>query len=372
MIRSAKGMLIGLSVVLYLGMTEVALGAEINTAGKLFLLNPGARASGLGGGSALLGEAFSGLYNPASLTRISDLAGGIYYHSKPYYVTGYEYVVFSAAARTEFGCLAMNYLTRDGVESTNLPPEEAAAFLMAGSPLKRLSLGVGFKILTSKKANFVAVNEAPGNTYKMAFDLGAAYYGLLPQATFGKPLISEDDLRRTLGGPFPRGFSFALAIQNLGGRVKYDYSIDIEMLPQTFRADWLWGIYEDRWLSCIAVGELEKLLVSRNRNGGYNAATDAIFQAWGGGEMEGGWTSRLGFELDALCFFAVRLGWSVEHKEHRSFTHFGIGLGPQWLRASVAWVRQPGSDAKWRDGARYDLTANVTFERVQRWMNLQR
>jgi hypothetical protein len=162
-----------------------------------------------------------------------------------------------------------------------------------------------------------------------------------------------------------------LAFQNLGGRVKFENSINIEMLPQTFRADLLWLSFENQWCTVLAVCELQKLLAKRNLNGGYESATTAFFGAWGGGGREGGWTSRLGFEFNAYGLLSARIGWSVDHGESRSFNHVGWGLGPEWLRANLALLHEPGSDFSWWDGLRLDVGAHLNFDQVRSWMDLQ-
>lgn len=347
-------------------------GSDINTAGRLFLFSTGARSVGMGGCGTLLGEAYSGLYNPAAQALTSDLSGAVYINPHPFYGPTFDFLTITAGARTEFGYVGFSYISRQGTEGTNYPPEEASALVLAGRPSRKLKLTIGaaFKILATHKANFVALNQTFSQTYKMAFDLGVTYAGLLSQATLGKPRLDEYDLRAKYGRPFSRGFSLGLAFQNLGGRIEYDYAIDIEMLPQTFRADLLWGVFEGRCWDLRAAGQLQKLLVARNVGGGYRKATDAFFQAWGGGSREGGWTSRLGFELSLFGLASARLGWSVDHGGHRSFTHGGLGLGPEWARANIAWMHESGLHYELTDELRYDLSANVSYEQIRGWMNL--
>ena len=346
--------------------------SDVNTAGKLFLLAPGARSVGMGGCGTLLGEACSGLYNPAAQALTADVSGAIYINPHPEFGSAYEFLTLTMGARSEFGYIGFSYLSRQGTEGTDFPPEEASALVMAGRPSEKIKLTVGaaFKILASHKANFIALNESPSRTFKMAFDLGVTYSGLLPHSTLGKSKRREDDLHSQFGRPFPRGIAIGLAFQNLGGRIEYDYAIDIEMLPQIFRADLLWGIYESRWWDLRAAGQLQKLLVARNQAGGYKNATDAFFQAWGGGSREGGWTSHLGFELSLFSLASARMGWSADHGDHRSFTHAGLGLGPEWARFNIAWMHEPGADNDLPDELRYDLSAGVSYEQIRRWMNL--
>jgi hypothetical protein len=202
----------------------------------------------------------------------------------------------------------------------------------------------------------------------MAIDLGILYAGLLPQATLGPVPDELDNLRARFGRPINRGLTLGIAFQNLGGRVEFENFIDVEMLPQLFRADLLWAAYENPWCVMLAVGQLQKLLVERNAAGGYENATSALFGAWGSSHREGGWKSRLGFEFSAIGLFSARIGWSVEYGESRSFNHVGLGLGPEWLRANFALVREPDSGRAWWDGLKLDVSANVTFEQVRGWI----
>jgi hypothetical protein len=242
---------------------------------------------------------------------------------------------------------------------------------MAGKPWRNLALGLGLKILTAQKANFMPINETGSKTYKMTVDLGAVYSGLLPKTTFGRSREQTDNVRARFARPTKPGLALGLAFQNLGGRVDFQNAIDIEMLPQTFRADLYWLCFENQWCTVAAVGELQKLLVKRNLNGGYETATTAFFGAWGGGSREGGWTSRLGFEFNAYGLLSARIGWSVDHGESRSFNHVGLGLGPEWLRANFAWVHEPGSAFGWRNGLRLDASAHLSYEQIRGWMALQ-
>lgn len=169
-----------------------AQGSDIETAGQVFLLGAGARSDGMGGCGALLGEATSGLFNPAAQALTNDLAGTIFSDPRPYFVRGYSHLVLSAAARTEFGYIGADYFSRQGVDGSAFPPEEGSNLILAGRPWRGLSVGFGIKVLSTKKANFVPLNETIAKTYKTAFDLGAAYTGILPQTTLKQSGPMED------------------------------------------------------------------------------------------------------------------------------------------------------------------------------------
>jgi len=249
--------------------------------------------------------------------------------------------------------------------------EEASALMLAGRPSRKLNLAVGFtfKILATRKANFIALNQSPAKTYKMAFDLGIVYHGFLPELTIGEVKFRDSDLRQKYALPFPRGVSFGVTFQNLGGAVDFEEAIDVEMLPQLFRSDLLWGIYENRYWDFCVTGQVQKLLVERNEVGGYKDATHAFFHAWSGAENEGTWTSRLGVEFNLLGLLSGRMGWSVEHKEHRAFTYYGLGLGPEWLRINVARQSEPGQDYGLGDELRFDAAVNLSYHQLRGWMS---
>ncbi|MCX6639673.1 MAG: hypothetical protein NTW14_04215 [bacterium] len=358
--------------IILLALVNTGSAEIINTTGQLFLIEPGARSMGMGGCGTLLGEATGGLYNPAAQALIADVAGTIFSNPHPYYSSNFAFLSLTAAARTEFGYFGASYLSRKGVDGSLYPPEEASALVLAGRPSKRIPLALGFalKILTTQKANFIPINQSPASTYKMAFDLGAVYNGLFPKWTIGQADLEDHDLRMKFGCKFQRGLSFGLAFQNLGGRVKFEQALDPEMLPQTFRADILWGTFESRYGDVKVAGQLQKLLVSRNEQGGYASATTSFFQAWGGGDRQGGWTSRLGVEISALGLISGRIGWSIDHKDHRSYQYRGIGLGPEWLRINAAWVRESVRDVSLEYQSRYDVSANVSFEQMRRWLKI--
>lgn len=342
--------------------------ADIFTAGKLLLLATGARSEGLGGGGTLLGEAYSGLYNPAAQALCPDLAGSIYSSPRPYFQKGYDFLALSVSARSEFGSIGANYLNRKGIDGTDYPPEEASALVLAGRPWKKLALGIGFKILSTQRAsNFIPINESGSRTYKLGFDLGVVYQGFLPKSTFGKKRQETEPFPQEVERTPDLGIVGGLALQNLGGRVEYD-AVNVETLPQTFRADLLWYAFSNNWLEVGIAGELQKLLVARNAQGGYKKATDAFFTAWGGGSREGGWISRLGVELTTFKMISGRIGWSVDHGEHRSFNHAGLGIGYKWVWLNFAWVHESESEFGWGKGFRFDLTGSVSYDEIRGWM----
>ncbi len=357
-----------------------ARGAEMNPAGKIFLLEPGARSLYLAGCGTLTGEAVSGLYNPAAQMFTPDVTGSVYLNPRPKVGYNHDFWAVSFGAHSEFGALGFYYLTRDGLEDSFYPPEEASALILAGKPSKKinLALGLALKILITQpqRTAFIPLDQPISRTYKMAFDIGAALQGILPRASFGNERYDPSDIRIAPESHFPRGFSAALTLQNLGGSVEYENSLEKLMLPQTFRADLLWGGYHDRRLDVVLAVQVQKLLVSRKKSsnpeyeaGGYNSATDALFNAWGGGSLEGGWTARLGGEITAFKRISAGVGWSKDYKSRRSFIYTGIGLGPEWLRLYVSREHEPGGDADFADELRWELSARLSYRQLRDWIS---
>lgn len=350
---------------------QAAVGTEysINTAGKLFLLGYSSRSDGMGGCGALTGDPSSGLFNPAAQAFMGDVGGTVYSNPRPYFQGGYSFLVLNAAAHTEFGYISVNYLNRKGDEGSTYPPEEASALILAGKPWQGLALGLGVKILSIKnRFPFTPLNETETKTYKTAFDVGAAYSGLLPSATLGKSDEEELNQRLKFGRPFPRGIVVGIALQNLGGSVEYDHSTQVEMLPQQLRADLLWGVYRTRWWDLRLACEAVKLLVARNSAGGYKKSSDALFTAWEGGDDEGQWISKFGIEAGVMTLISLRMGWSQEYGTGRFYHHLGLGMGPEWLRANLAWVHEPASAWTWMNGLRMDAAVNVGFDQLRGWL----
>jgi len=345
---------------------------SIRTAGQIFLLTPTARADGLGGCGALLGEASSGLLNPAAQALMDDVAGSIYYNARPFFTRGRDFLVLSAAAHSDFGYTGINYLTLSGFSNSNqysLRPEEATSVLISGRAWRKMALGIGFKILTTQKNQFPDVSGTITKNYKMAFDLGLIYANLLPGATLGQVDPENDEYRQKFGRRFNRGFNLGAAFQNLGGRVEYS-NIDVLPLPQTFRADLLWGAWQHRYGDVRILGQMQKILVERESGRGYKSASAALFSAWNGGGLEGSWIARLGLEISTMNLISARIGWSRDHGAQRAYNHLGLGLGPEWLRADLAWIHEPDSDFTWWNGFRLDAAANLTYEKLRRWMKM--
>lgn len=347
-----------------------ACAAEVNTTGKLFLFPVGARSLAMGGCGTLLGEAYGGLYNPAAQALSSDLSASVYANPYPYFVLGHDFVAITASSHNEFGYIGFSYLSRKGINDTDYPPEEATAFVIAGKPSRKvnLSIGIGFKILATRSVHFVPLNQSTTKTHKMAFDFGVTYHSLLPQLAFSQKRMFTPENPIGRKSDFLRGLSFGIAFQNIGGKVEFENEIYIEMLPQLFRADILWGVVERRHWNLYAAGEVQKLLVKLNESSGYTGATEAFFQGWGSSEREGTWTSRLGFELNILQYFSSRIGWAVDDNPRRAFTTAGFGMGLKWLRFNTAWEHEPGSDCPLSRELRYGLTANLSYEQLRGWM----
>jgi hypothetical protein len=352
--------------------SSVATNADsIRTAGNVFLQTPGARADGLGGCGTLLGEANSGLMNPAAQVLMDDVAASIYYNPKPYYTKGRGLLAASAAAHSDFGYSGFSFLSQAGFSNSDDPqvrPEDATALLLAGRAWRNLAVGLSLKILTTQKNGFTPLGGTLTKTYKMAFDLGVIYSGLIPQTTLGDTNSIYDYFHLRFGRKVNRGLTLGLTLQNMGGSVDYT-DVDMLPLPQNFRADALWTLVSQRWIDLIVMAEEQKILVQRDPvTLGYKSAGHALFYAWGSGNLEGSWISRCGVEATVLCLFSLRAGWSVDHGAGRAFNHAGLGLGPQWLRADLAWIHEPGSDFTWQNGFRMDVSANLSYEKIRRWM----
>jgi hypothetical protein len=358
-------------VLLISGSASATNADSIRTAGNVFLQSPGARADGLGGCGTLLGEANSGLMNPAAQVLMDEVAASIYYNPRPYFTKGRGLLVASAAAHSDFGYSGFSYLSQAGFSNSDDPqlrPEDASALLLAGRAWRKLAAGLSLKILTTQKNGFTPIGGSLSKTYKMAFDLGLIYSGILPQATLGDTNASNDDLHLRFGRRVNPGMALGVAFQNLGGHVDYT-DVDLLPLPQCFRADLLWMVLHQRWVDLYLMAQEQKILVQRDPvTLGYKSASHALFNAWGSGNLEGSWISRLGVETTVLCLVSLRMGWSVDHGTGRSFNHAGIGLGPQWLRADLAWIHEAGSDFTWENGFRMDISANLSYERIRHWM----
>ncbi|MBU0517816.1 MAG: hypothetical protein ABH878_02085, partial [bacterium] len=280
---------------------------EINPAGKIYLLDTSARILGMGGCGSLIGDASSGLYNPAAQNINPDAAGSLYWNPDPAFGFNHDFVAVSLAASSEFGHIAFSYLVRDGLEDSYYPPEEATSFVIAGRPSKKLNLhlGLGFKILVTEpqQVPFTPINDQNTKAYKMGFDLGAVYSGLFPETTSGGIDPLRNRWRSRFGLPAERGISVGAAFLNLGGEVDYENTVVDAPLPQTFRGDLLWNAYADAVYGLKVALQFQKMLVGRKKSdnpempGGYYKASDAIFNAWGGGSYEGPWTTRFGVEM---------------------------------------------------------------------------
>jgi hypothetical protein len=303
-------------------------GSRLNTL-PFLLFSPSAAANGMGGGFvAATTEASAIYYNPAALTRLGRVAieGNTFkwLQDLPYrHLSGAVQVfdnVWLGSAYTRLSLGEQIITGEEGPEPIDIfeSYQWALSFAAAARLGPHASLGAGFKYARS-----VLAPGDDGTASTFAFDLGFAYDGLLPRAYF-----SWQDEKRSwpwqswVHRGLPPGFSFGVALANLGPGISYSEGGESEPLPRALRIGLAWNILESNEIGLIATGEFARLL--------FDTAGDKDALAGG-------------LELNLLSLGAVRLG---RYRDivfaMRDYNTFGFSIGPPGLRFSYAKTASEG------------------------------
>jgi hypothetical protein len=303
-------------------------GSRLNTL-PFLLFSPSAAANGMGGGFvAAATEASAIYYNPAALTRAGRVAleGNTFdwLQDLPYRHFSGAMQVFDGlwlgSAYTRLSLGEQRFVDEEGPEPFDIFEQHqwALSFATAARLGRHASLGAGFKYARSVLA---LGEDGAASTY--AFDLGFVYDGFLPQAH-----LSWQDGRRSwpwqrwVHQGLPPGFSFGVALANLGPGISYGESRESEPLPRVLRIGLAWNILESNEIGLVATGEFARLL--------FDTAGDKDALAGG-------------LELNLLRLGAVRLG---RYRDivfvMRDYNTFGFSIGPPGLRFSYAKTSSEG------------------------------
>lgn len=330
-----------LAVALWLSLAGRAQATNESQAAVLFLLiEPGARAAGLGESFVTIDDVTASYFNPAGLagqtqrqltmTHTNWLPafhfGDMYYEFVGYsqYVEGWgnmgvHVVYFHLGEQTR--------TSESGKEEGHFTSYDAVISVAYGAQvLEHTSAGVTMKFIQSHLApRGAGIESGTGTGYGFAVDLGLIY---LPPVE-----------RLKLG----------MAIHNIGPKIAYIDAEQADPLPLNMVVGASYGVLESEYNDVLLVLDLYKPLVRRA-----GTRLQSLFSAWADekGKREVtmfGKEVRLprelaqidfhaGVEYTYSSFLSLRAGYSADLDGELKTPTFGFGLTYDWVKLDVAYL----------------------------------
>ena len=304
--------------------------ADVSKAGVLFLLiDPDARAGGMGGASvALTDDALATYYNPAGMTGVKLVSGELSYcqwlpqlASDLHYIHGCGVIKLAGLGHTG---VAFTYLSLGGnvrtdefgnVKGTFNSHELAMAVSYADQLTDNFSSGLSAKFIYSHLAERGAgMERGKGTGTTFALDLGILYKNILPQLTI-LGTATHPDFAKFLSNRKSHGLSLGLVISNIGPDISYEDLDQKDPLPRELRIG-------------AAYRAVDTDIV------GVNLAIDYCRELVDGSDF----IIKGGVEATFLYLLTLRCGY--HHDEEGDVKHmtYGLGIGPEWVRLNLSFV----------------------------------
>jgi len=335
-----------------IGSVEPASATPESRAAVLFLLiEPGARASGMGESYvAIADDATASYYNPAALAGQTDRKLN-FTHQK--WLPGladdlsYEFLAYSQPVEgwgnigVNGSLLNLGEQTRTGERGEVLGSFSSYDMALSGAYgadiSNNLAAGIGLKFIRSNLADQGAgIERGKGIGNSFAADLG-----LLWRAT---PALS-------LGA----------ALRNLGPKIAYIDASQADPLPQHLVLGIAYDILETEYHDMLLSFDVYKPLIDDG-----NFATNLV-TAWADESMSNefkemdlhaGGEYRYGLSaIKGQSFLALRAGYSFDHDGDLKTPTFGLGLKYNLFQVDVAYIT--GDNTPLQDSTRFSL--NLSF-----------
>jgi hypothetical protein len=334
------------------GSAEPASATPESRAAVLFLLiEPGARASGMGESYvAIADDATASYFNPAALAGQTDRKLN-FTHQK--WLPGladdlsYEFLAYSQPVEgwgnigVSGTLLNLGEQTRTGERGEILGSFSSYDLALSGAYgadiSGNLSAGIGLKFIRSNLADQGAgIERGSGIGNSFAADLG-----LLWRAT--------------------SSLSLGAALRNLGPKIAYIDASQADPLPQHLVLGVAYEIMETEYHDMLLSIDVYKPLIDDG-----NFATNLV-TAWADESMSNefkemdlhaGGEYRYGLSaIKGQSFLALRAGYSFDHDGDLKTPTFGLGLKYNMFQVDVAYIT--GDDTPMQDSTRYSL--NLSF-----------
>lgn len=336
----------------WLGAAAPAAATPESRAAVLFLLiEPGARASGMGESYvAIADDATASYYNPAALAGQTDRKLN-FTHQK--WLPGladdlsYEFLAYSQPVEgwgnigVHGALLNLGEQTRTGERGEVLgsfSSYDLALSAAYGTEVSdNLKAGIGLKFIRSNLADQGAgIERGKGVGNSFAADLGLLWH-MTPQLSFGA------------------------ALRNLGPKIAYIDASQADPLPQHIVLGVAYDILETEYHDMLLSVDVYKPLIDDG-----NFATN-LLTAWADESMGNefkemdlkvGGEYRYGLSaIKGQSFLALRAGYSLDHDGDLKTPTFGLGLKYNMFEVDVAYIT--GDDTPLQDSTRFSL--NLSF-----------
>ena len=321
-----------LTLFILLVIIPVKVMSYISTALPSLLVEPSAKAIGLGGAyTALAGDATAMYYNPAGLTRIKLISLETSYHKHlPNFSGEPQYFVGGAINIRKFGFIGIQYKYSKFSEQCHTDVIGTTTCFKTNDQVFGLSYAKSLNdnISIGSSIKYIDGTLHSNDDDVWAFDIGIIYQNLFTDQTF--PKHNNTNNKTWAKRRIPPGLSLGCSISNIGGKI-WDMP-----LPQNFRFGLAWNFAGSDIFEWILAADVQKLLVKQNADYTYDSWAKALFTGWEGGLNDAIYS--FGIEGDILSFASVRLGYYYDNPGKIKYTVLGIALGPERINLNLSHI----------------------------------
>jgi hypothetical protein len=199
----------------------------------------------------------------------------------------------------------------------------------------QLSMGVGLKLAYSNLSPTGAGSEAgKGTATAVAVDLGLLY-----KATF-----------------LP-GLSLGANLSNMGPKVSYIDRAQADPLPTNLKFGFAYKLLDQEYNKLTILSDVDKELVKRDSLGRSDEFYEALFSAWGDGDLVKSLIWHVGAEYWYSTLVGLRGGYYNDHLGKVFPYTFGVSLKYSTYRFDFSYLTA-GENHPLTDTMRYSLTVD--------------
>lgn len=347
-----KKQTLGLLATLILLIGSAAQAASVSQATLLFLkIAPGARPAGMG-------EAFVAISDDATATWWNP-AGLGFQHGKEFTMMYVKWLpqfnlsdlYYAYVAGTyevpEWGTFGGNIIflnlgetQRTGVNGENLGTFSSYEMAVTGTYGAQInphfSMGIGLKLAYSSLSDQGAGSEkGNGKATAVAADIGVLYKA-----------------------PFLRGLNLGANLSNMGPKVAYIDRAQADPLPTTLKAGLAYKVIDQEYNKLTIATDFNKELVRRDEFGQSDDFYEALFSAWGDGDLVKSIIWNVGAEYWYSTLVGLRAGyWNDDLGKVFPYT-FGVSLRYSSYRFDFSYLTA-GQNHPLTDTMRYSLSVDL-------------